>query len=525
MNRTERKRRIGLLGASFNPAHNGHREISMTVLDKFGLDEIWWLVTPGNPLKEQSDYLPFDERMEGAKRIANHPQIVVSDFEKQHGLQYTVDTLRKLQATYSDNQFVWIMGADNLEQIHLWRDWRDIFAATPIIVISRPGHENAMEAPAAQAFAEARIEEAELTQEDGPRFFETPTPRWVFIEGIANETSSSAIRDQAEKTKLYAPHDPLVYLLDMQPNLGDFHADVLAGLSAQRKTISPKYFYDETGSQLFSQITELEEYYPTRTEKSIYEAHGTAITKAIGKNIAIFEYGSGASEKIDWLLTGLESPAAYVALDISREYLIKNVTQVAQRYPLPVAAVCADFNSPLRLPENLIDTRGPWLGYFPGSTLGNMTMAEAKGFLHRASATLGPNAQFLLGLDLEKDVDILHAAYNDRAGITAQFNLNLLTRMQKELGAQLTIDDFEHDAIYNTEDARIEMYLRAKRETAIIIDNQTFAFTTGETIHTENSHKFSVNRLEALLENTPWQLDKTWSDPKNWFAACLLRNK
>ncbi len=317
---------------------------------------------------------------------------------------------------------------------------------------------------------------------------------------------------------------PLAFFLDMHPALGDFRNDVIEGLAQDQKSLSPKYFYDERGSALFKQITEQPEYYPTQTEKKILLENAADIAAAPGPNAAVFEYGSGASEKIEWLLNGLDRPAAYVAMDISKDFLIEAASTFARNFDLPIAAVCADFHGHVHIPPNILPAPARWLGYFPGSTLGNMTPALAARFLRRAGETLGTGAQFLLGVDLEKDAHIINAAYNDEAGVTAAFNLNLLTRMERELGADIRIEDFEHYAFYNEEDWRLEMHLRAKKQTEIALDGRKFSFAAGETLHTENSHKYSINRLKALFAETPWRLDTVWTDENQWFAACLLSN-
>lgn len=317
---------------------------------------------------------------------------------------------------------------------------------------------------------------------------------------------------------------PLAYFLDLHPALGDFRADVIEGFSQEQKYLSAKYFYDEHGSALFQQITQQAEYYPTVTEKKILLDNAAEIAAAPGENAAVFEYGSGASEKIAWLIQGLKDPAAYVAMDISRDFLIDAASVIAQKYALPVAAVCADFYEHVHLPKGILPEPARWLGYFPGSTIGNMNPALAARFLRRAGETLGAGAQFLLGVDLEKEADVLNAAYNDDAGVTAAFNLNVLTRMQRELGAQLTISDFEHHAFYNERECRIEMHLRAKQRTQIALEDQIFTFEEGETLHTEISHKYSINRLKALFSETPWRLETVWTDENQWYAACLLSN-
>ena len=325
-------------------------------------------------------------------------------------------------------------------------------------------------------------------------------------------------------TDLLAPYGALAYFLDLHPDAGDFEADVLNGLAEPQKTISPKYFYDEYGSKLFDQITALKDYYPTRTERALFLDRANEITEAIGARSAIFEYGSGSSEKVEWLVRGLEAPIAYVAMDISKDHLIESAKALAELMQIPVAAICADFHAPVVLPEGKFPQPAQWLGYFPGSTIGNMLPETAVQFLNRADNTLGKNAKFLLGVDLEKDKRVMETAYDDSEGVTAAFNLNLLRRMRRELDAGLKFEDFEHFAVYNEKLCRIEMHLRAVRPTEIVIGEQSFPFQKGETIHTENSHKYSIDRLKDLIEQTPWRLNQVWTDPKNWYAACLLSN-
>lgn len=325
-------------------------------------------------------------------------------------------------------------------------------------------------------------------------------------------------------TDLEAPYGPLAFFLDLHPDLGDFKTDVIEGLSCQQKSISPKYFYDEYGSKIFNRITELDEYYPTRTEKALFQENAAAITDTIGAGAAIFEYGSGSSEKIEWLVRGLKDPVAYVAMDISKDHLIESASALTERLNVPVAAVCADFHASVALPRNIISEPDQWLGFFPGSTIGNMTPQGAQVFLNNAAHTLSAPSKFLIGVDLEKDKAVLEAAYDDSQGVTAEFNLNLLRRMKRELDAELTIADFEHLAFYNEAESRIEMHLRARRSTSITLGGQHFDFAEGETLHTENSHKYTLERFKTLIQPTPWTLDAVWTDPKSWYAACLLSN-
>lgn len=297
-------------------------------------------------------------------------------------------------------------------------------------------------------------------------------------------------------TDLKAPYGPLAFFLDLHPNLGDFKTDVVEGLSRPQKSISPKYFYDEYGSKLFDRITMLDEYYPTRTEKALFQEHAASITQAIGPGTAVFEYGSGSSEKIEWLINGLKDPIAYVAMDISKDHLIESVSALTERLPVPVAAVCADFHAPVALPQGVMTEPDQWLGFFPGSTIGNMTPHGAQAFLNTTAQTLNTPAKFLIGVDLEKDKAILEAAYDDAEGVTAEFNLNLLRRMRRELDAELNLEDFEHLAIYNEVESRIEMHLRARRPTSISLEEHNFVFAEGETLHTE------------IPINTQWTVSK-----------------
>ena len=523
------KRRIGLFGGSFNPAHEGHREISITALTRLGLDCVWWLVTPGNPLKDKDLYAPIDERLRRARKTANHPDIVISDFESRHNLQYTVDTITRLRELNPDTEFVWIMGADSLQNFHRWRDWKKIAEMVPMAIFNRPGYESdALSGVAATELASAR-----LTESEALALAESNPPAWIFFSDTNNPLSSTDIRDKSRHnieemptavTDLQAPFGPLAYFLNLHPDLGNFRKDAIAGLSENEKWISPKYFYDERGSKLFNEITQLKEYYPTRTEKSLFLGNAAEISAAIGEGAGIFEYGSGSSEKVEWLVRGIKDAASYVAMDISKDHLIDSASALAECLPVPVAAICADFHAPVEMPSGILPEPSHWLGYFPGSTIGNMLPETARAFLTRASTTLGQGAEFLLGVDLEKDKSVVEAAYNDERGVTAAFNLNLLHRMKNELDAELTLDDFEHYAFYNETMHRIEMHLRARKATQIRIDDQLFQFSAGETLHTENSHKFSIDRVKALIAETPWRLRHVWTDEREWYAACLLSN-
>ncbi|MEO0400079.1 MAG: L-histidine N(alpha)-methyltransferase [Pseudomonadota bacterium] len=331
-------------------------------------------------------------------------------------------------------------------------------------------------------------------------------------------------QNASDQGVLTAPRPPLAFFLDLDPPLADFRTDVVEGLSKPQKSLSPMYLYDERGSALFSDITTLDEYYPTRTEAAIVNANAAAIGEAIGPGRAVFEYGSGASAKIRKLLNLMTEPTGYVATDISRDYLLANAATLAESVDLPVGAVCADFNTAITPPTVGAFKDARWLGYFPGSTLGNLSYDDAVRFLRLADTTLGTDARFLLGIDLEKDADVLKPAYDDHEGVTAAFNKNLLRRIKQELGAELDEDAFEHVALIGDAPQRVEMHLRAKKSTEIVLDGRRFAFAAGETLHTENSNKYSLERLDALLSETPWRRTETFTDPKSWFATCLLSN-
>lgn len=515
---------IGLLGGSFNPAHEGHREISVAALSALQLDEIWWLVSPGNPLKDKDQYADYNTRLEQAKQMASHPLIKISNFEQARNLTYTIDTISALKKHYTDYSFVWVIGADNLEEFHLWKDWEAIFAAMPIAVMNRPGYEHAVtKSIAAKKFQQQRheLEIASALCEKNP-------PAWIFIPETQNPISSTQIRSRmSSQHNPSAPSKPkeLQHFLDFNPSLGDFKSDVLDGLSKPQKSLSPKYFYDEKGSGLFSQITTTKDYYPTRTELSLMKANLNEICEAIGPKPSIFEYGSGASEKIRLLIENLDQLQTYVAMDISRDYLLDSATTIAHDYPhIKTSAICADFQQNIPLPEDFHPDVDNWTGYFPGSTIGNFAPGTVQSFFNRVSNTLGAGSKFFLGVDLIKDKDILTRAYNDSDGITAAFNLNLLHRMKGELGATINIDDFEHLSFYNETDHRIEMHLRAIRNTQITLEDKVFDFSDGETLLTEYSYKYTKEIMQSMLKDTPWQLTNYWTDSKGWFGACLLSN-
>ena len=323
--------------------------------------------------------------------------------------------------------------------------------------------------------------------------------------------------------QIEAPFGPLAFFADYEPPASDFRADVIAGLGAAPKRLAPKYFYDERGSTLFEEICQQPEYYPTRAEISLLETRGAEIAAQISPARLVLEYGSGASVKIRTLLNTLRRPSAYVAVDISREFLIASSIKLARDYPdLPVGAICADFSQEFEIPAPARDEGDGALGFFPGSTIGNSDPEEARAFLERARRTLGPDGAMLVGVDLIKDREVLEAAYNDRAGMSAAFNLNLLARINAELGAAIPLDAFAHHAFFNEGESRIEMHLRARRAISFTIDGHDFALQADETIHTENSYKYAIEDFQALACAAGWKPAAVWTDRNGLFSSHLL---
>jgi dimethylhistidine N-methyltransferase len=303
-----------------------------------------------------------------------------------------------------------------------------------------------------------------------------------------------------------------------------FSEDVLAGLSADPKRLPPKYFYDQAGSELFSRITALPEYYLTRTETGILEAHAGAIAKLIPPGAAMVEFGAGSAAKTRILLRAAPQIAAYVPLDISGAYLGAETVRLQQEMPdLRVLPVEVDFTRPFVLPAAL-GVR-PRIGFFPGSTIGNFEPHEANALLRHAAVMLGPEALFIVGVDLVKDVDVLTAAYNDAAGVTAAFNLNLLARINRELGGEFNLSAFRHRAFYNHEQRRVEMHLVSLARQKVRVCDKSFDFRRGETIHTENSYKYTVESFLCHARGAGWANAATFVDAQNYFSVHALRAK
>jgi dimethylhistidine N-methyltransferase len=306
------------------------------------------------------------------------------------------------------------------------------------------------------------------------------------------------------------------------PPLSEFGRELRAGLSRAARSISPKFFYDTEGSALFDRICDLPEYYPTRTELRILADRAAEIAAHIGPQAEIVEFGAGSLTKVRLLLDALDSPRRYVPIDISGDHLEGAAARLRADYPqLAVQPVIADYTMPLVLPAPATGT-GRRTGFFPGSTLGNFTPEEALSFLQLAARLLRGGG-LLLGVDLVKDPALLHAAYNDAEGVTAAFNLNLLRRANVELGTDFDLDGFAHAAFYNAPHRRIEMHLVSRRAQAVTLDGERFDFAEGETIHTENSHKFTVEGLRALAVRAGFTPKAVWTDPDRLFSVHWLQ--
>lgn len=300
----------------------------------------------------------------------------------------------------------------------------------------------------------------------------------------------------------------------------EFLADVWAGLSTRPKTLPCRWLYDERGSELFEEITRLPEYYPSRTEQGILERCVAEVAEKVGEGAEVVEYGSGASRKTRTLLDALEAPETYRPVDISEEFLLGAAERLAWEYPdLSVEPYAGDFLG--GGPAASTREGATALGFFPGGTIGNLSDEEIVGFLGAARERLGEDALFLLGADLAKSPDVLIPAYDDAAGVTAAFNLNILERINRELGGDFDVSAFAHEARWNAEASRIEMHLVSQREQSASVAGRRFAFEKGETIHTENSRKFTEAKLAELLQRAGWRLTTRWTDEADWFAVAL----
>ena len=301
-----------------------------------------------------------------------------------------------------------------------------------------------------------------------------------------------------------------------------FLAEVLSGLSKPQKELPSKYFYDDRGSRLFQQICKLEEYYIPFTEDSIMRAGVWEMVKLIGPRVQLIEYGSGDCAKVRLLLDHLEDAVAYLPIDISQNQLLRATTDLALNYPhLEILPVCADYTSRFELPvsERQCERK---VVYFPGSTIGNFDPVPVRQFLEHVAGVCGNGGGLLIGVDLKKDPAVLHRAYNDREGITAAFNMNLLRRINTELNADFQPDGFEHYAFYNPREGRVEMHLLSCKEQEVHIANHTVYFARGESIWTESSYKYTVREFEQLAAMAGFRVERVWTDASNWFSVQYL---
>ncbi len=301
----------------------------------------------------------------------------------------------------------------------------------------------------------------------------------------------------------------------------DFLQSVLEGLSKPQKQIPPRFFYDYRGSELFEQITGLDAYYPTKTEIGILTVAGADIGRLVGRDAVVVEFGAGSSRKTPLLLNALEDPLAYVPIDISGDFLTEMTGRLHKAFPgMKMLPVVADFMHPLTLPP--LPVNSPRLGFFPGSTIGNLSPKEAHAFLTGAGEILGPGSQLLIGVDTRKDIKMLLNAYDDPEGVTADFNLNLLVRANRDLNSDFDPAAFRHQARWNESASRIEMHLISIKPQTVTVAGQVFAFEEDETIHTENSYKFSVREFQLLARAAGWEPDALWEDENKYFSVHLL---
>jgi dimethylhistidine N-methyltransferase len=301
--------------------------------------------------------------------------------------------------------------------------------------------------------------------------------------------------------------------------MNEFVRSLTEGLRQRPRAMSPKWFYDEAGSVLFERICELPEYYPTRVEFDLLQRHAAEIADLIGPAVDLVEFGAGATRKVRMLLAALDSPARFVPVDISGEHLLGAVDLLRADYPgLIVAPLVADFTADMTLPAAI----GPRAGFFPGSSIGNFEPAMARTLLQRFNRLLD-GGWLLIGVDLVKDPQVLHAAYNDDAGVTAAFNLNLWVRANREADADFVIADWMHSAFYNPPLRRIEMHLVSRVRQQVTIGDQMIEFSEGDSVHTENSYKYSVEGFRQLAREAGWQATMVWTDPQRQFSMHLLR--
>ena len=319
-----------------------------------------------------------------------------------------------------------------------------------------------------------------------------------------------------------APVLSRVKLLDLHPSAGDFARDVAEGLSAPTKALSPKYFYDAHGSHLFDRITELPEYYLTRTELAIMAASMSDMAERVGPDSSVIEFGAGSGLKTRRLLAGLQTPVSYVPVEISRGHLLKAAEAIAEDFPdIEVLPVCADFTQPFELPQ---PARMPArnLVYFPGSTIGNFTKPQALALLKVMHTEAADGGALLIGVDLRKDRETLEKAYDDAAGVTAAFNLNLLTRINRELDGDFDLGRFRHQALWNPAEGRVDIHLISEREQTVRVGERRFHFERDEAILTEYSHKYELDEFADLAAGAGFAIEQIWTDDARLFSIQLL---
>ena len=312
-------------------------------------------------------------------------------------------------------------------------------------------------------------------------------------------------------------------LTDLHPSTDDIAGDVLRGLASNPKRLPSKYFYDRRGSELFEAITRQPEYYPTRVELALLEERGPQISAAVGPHAHVVEYGSGSGRKTRLLLDALDDPVAYTPIEISRSALTASAERLDREFgDIQVLAVLADFTRAVPLPRPARPASTA-LVFFPGSTLGNFTRAESVRLLEAMRDTMGMDGAALVGIDLEKDPAVIEAAYNDAAGVTAEFTLNLLRRLNRDVGSDFDLDAFAHRARYLADEGRIVTTLESLRDQVVTVDGRAFAFAAGEEMHVEQSQKYTDARFEALAAEAGLRVVERWNDGRDWFGLRLLR--
>lgn len=319
-----------------------------------------------------------------------------------------------------------------------------------------------------------------------------------------------------------ATKEQAIKLHDFHPSEGDLETEILDGLSSDPKQLPPKYFYDKVGAELFDAITETPEYYPTRTEQTIMLDRVQEIADLVGPTASLIEFGSGSGLKTRILLENLPELAAYVPVDISKKQLLDVAHEFSADYPeIEILPVCADFTQPFDLPSPRVMPLKNVV-FFPGSTIGNFLPDHALALLKQMARIACKGGALIIGVDLKKDEKILERAYNDKAGITAEFNRNMLVRMNRELQADFDLEQFKHEAIYNADKGRIEMHLVSESDQTVSVAGRAISFDEGESIHTENSHKFSLTEFAAVAAEAGFQVERVWTDPERLFSVQYL---